>query len=184
MLDNAEVRLVPRLWQKPMRDHLSEIISFDRRPAGAPGDLEIASPGDGRGQLWVLFSLAGGRTMSDHKPADLGDSPEVPLPANASRVAREQPELWEAFQRLGHATAAAGPLDDRSKRLVHLALAVGADSEGAAHSHARRGLADGISPAELEHVAYLAITTLGWPQAMRGLTWIRDVTHGKHRRED
>ena len=31
---------------------------------------------------------------------------------------------------------------------------------------------------ELEHVAFLAITTLGWPQAIRGLTWIRDVTRG------
>jgi hypothetical protein len=30
--------------------------------------------------------------------------------------------------------------------------------------------------AELEHVALLAVTTLGWPQAIKGLTWIRDVT--------
>jgi hypothetical protein len=25
-------------------------------------------------------------------------------------------------------------------------------------------------------VAFLAITTLGWPRAVRGLSWIRDVT--------
>jgi len=64
----------------------------------------------------------------------------------------------------------------RTKRLVHLALAIGADSSGAVHSHARRGIAEGIPPAELEHVALLAVTTLGWPQAVRGLTWIADVT--------
>jgi hypothetical protein len=29
---------------------------------------------------------------------------------------------------------------------------------------------------KLEHVALFAITTLGWPQAVKGLTWIRDVT--------
>ena len=29
------------------------------------------------------------------------------------------------------------------------------------------------------HVAFLAITTLGWPQAIRGLTWVRDVTKGR-----
>jgi hypothetical protein len=33
-----------------------------------------------------------------------------------------------------------------------------------------------MSGDELEHVAFLAITTLGGPQAVRGLTWIRDVT--------
>ncbi|WP_414687912.1 carboxymuconolactone decarboxylase family protein [Mycobacterium sp.] len=72
----------------------------------------------------------------------------------------------------------AGPLDVRTKRLVHLALAIGADSHGAVHSHARRGLAEGLSAAELEHVALLAVTTLGWPQAVKGITWIRDVTSG------
>jgi alkylhydroperoxidase/carboxymuconolactone decarboxylase family protein YurZ len=59
---------------------------------------------------------------------------------------------------------------------VKLALALGALSEGAVHSHARRGLADGLSPEELKHVALLAIPTLGLPQAVKGLTWIEDIT--------
>jgi alkylhydroperoxidase/carboxymuconolactone decarboxylase family protein YurZ len=44
------------------------------------------------------------------------------------------------------------------------------------HSHTRRGLADGLSPEELKHVALLAIPTLGLPQAVKGLTWIEDIT--------
>lgn len=116
--------------------------------------------------------------MSDRDPSEISDTPDVELPGFAGQVAREQPELWQAFQRLGEATSAAGPLDERAKRLVNLALALGADSEGATHSHARRALAEGIPAAELEHVAFLAITTLGWPKAIRGLTWIRDVTRG------
>jgi alkylhydroperoxidase/carboxymuconolactone decarboxylase family protein YurZ len=91
-------------------------------------------------------------------------------------VAGEKPELWRAFQALGAATGAAGPLSEREQRLVNLALAIGGDSEGATHSHTRRGLADGLAGDELEHVAFLAITTLGWPQAIRGLSWIRDIT--------
>jgi alkylhydroperoxidase/carboxymuconolactone decarboxylase family protein YurZ len=59
---------------------------------------------------------------------------------------------------------------------VKLALALGALSEGAVHSHTRRGLADGLSPEELKHVALLAIPTLGLPQAVKGLTWIEDIT--------
>jgi alkylhydroperoxidase/carboxymuconolactone decarboxylase family protein YurZ len=98
------------------------------------------------------------------------------LPGAAMQVAHEHPELWEAFQRLGEEASRAGPLDARTRRLIHLALAIAAGSEGATHSHARRGSSEGISAEELEHVAVLAITTVGWSQAMKGLTWVRDVT--------
>jgi alkylhydroperoxidase/carboxymuconolactone decarboxylase family protein YurZ len=114
--------------------------------------------------------------MSD--PTEISDTPDVELPGAAGKVAQEKPELWRAFQALGAATSDAGPLNERERRLVNLALAIAAKSEGATHSHARRALADGLSGDELEHVAFLAITTLGWPQAIRGLTWIRDVTKG------
>lgn len=110
------------------------------------------------------------------KASDISDAPEVELPGVAGHVAREKPELWRAFQALGAATGAAGPLNEREQRLVNLALALGGDSEGATHSHARRAAAQGLTSDELEHVAFLAITTLGWPKAIRGLTWIRDIT--------
>lgn len=109
-------------------------------------------------------------------PSNLSDVSEVDLPGAAGQIAKEKPELWSAFQALGAATGAAGPLSEREQRLVNLALAIGGDSEGATHSHARRGLAEGLSREDLEHVAFLAITTLGWPQAIRGLTWVRDIT--------
>lgn len=117
--------------------------------------------------------------MTDqHPPAPL-DLPEVALPSAAGVIAREHPEIWEAFQRLGKQASQAGPLDVHTRRLVHLALAIAAGSEGATHSHSRRALAEGLQPNELEHVALLAITTIGWGQAVKGLTWVRDVTHAK-----
>lgn len=115
--------------------------------------------------------------MSD--PTEISDSPGLELPGTAGQVAREKPELWRAFQALGAATGAAGPLSEREQRLVNLALAIGGDSEGATHSHTRRAVAEGLSADELDHVAFLAITTLGWPQAIRGLSWVRDVTKGR-----
>lgn len=115
--------------------------------------------------------------MTRTKPSELTDAPEVVLPGAAGGVAHDKPEVWEAFQKLGAAASDAGPLDERTRRLVNLALAIGADSEGATHSHCRRALAEGLQREELEHVAYLAITTLGWPRAIRALTWIHDVTH-------
>jgi len=114
--------------------------------------------------------------MKPMDPSQLSDAPGVELPAIARRVAAKRPELWAAFQKLGEQTSVAGPLSDRERRLVHLALAIGADSRGAAHSHARRGLSEGLSAEDLEHVALLTITTLGWPRAIRALMWVWDVT--------
>jgi alkylhydroperoxidase/carboxymuconolactone decarboxylase family protein YurZ len=38
----------------------------------------------------------------------------------------------------------------------------------------RHALDAGLTREELDHVAVLAITTLGYPSAMRALSWIRD----------
>ena len=114
--------------------------------------------------------------MPASSPAEISENPAVALPPTPKDIAKDHPDVWAALQQLGAALSDAGPLDARSKRLVHLALAIGADSQGAVHSHARRGLAEGLTAAELQHVGLLAVTTLGWPKAVRGLTWIKDVT--------
>jgi len=114
-----------------------------------------------------------------NQPNAASDAADVKLPGAALHMAREHPEVWEAFQHLGEEASRAGPLDARTRRLIHLALAIAASSEGATHSHARRARSEGISPEELEHVAVLAITTVGWSQAIKGLTWVRDVTRAR-----
>lgn len=98
------------------------------------------------------------------------------LPAAAGTIAQDYPEIWQAFAALGKAASESGPLDGPGRRLVKLALAIGCGSEGAVHSHCRRALAEGIAPEALEQVALLAIPTLGFPQAVKALTWIRDIT--------
>ncbi|XKE45363.1 carboxymuconolactone decarboxylase family protein [Halomonas organivorans] len=98
------------------------------------------------------------------------------LPAGAGQVAEQYPEVWEAFTALGKACAETGPLDERTRRLVKLALAVGKGSEGAVHSHVRRALAEGESPEVLKQVALLGIPTLGLPAGVAALTWIGDIT--------
>ena len=100
---------------------------------------------------------------------------EESLPPIVASIAREHPDVWEAYSRLGEATEAAGPLDAKTIRLVKLALAVGAGRQGPTHSHARRGLKQGLTPAELRQVALLAIPSLGWSAGVAGLSWINDV---------
>jgi alkylhydroperoxidase/carboxymuconolactone decarboxylase family protein YurZ len=98
------------------------------------------------------------------------------LPRIVEKFARERPRIWEAYNQLGEAAAEAGPLDARTQRLVKVALAVGGGLEGAVHSHVRRGLSAGLTKEEIEHVALLAITTVGWPSAIAALSWIEEET--------
>jgi alkylhydroperoxidase/carboxymuconolactone decarboxylase family protein YurZ len=107
--------------------------------------------------------------------ADEVDDP-AELPATAGRLADRYPEVWDSYAALGESCAAAGPVDDETKRLVKLALAVGVQSEGAVHSHVRRGMDEGIDPEAMRHVALLSIPTVGFPQAMAALSWIEDLT--------
>ena len=106
----------------------------------------------------------------------------VKLPAGAAKIAKKHPEIWAAFEQLGAASAKAGPLDARTIRLVKLALAVAGQSEGAVHSHARRGLDEGLSPDELLHVSLLAIPSIGLAKAVAAMTWIEDIVKGDTRR--
>lgn len=98
------------------------------------------------------------------------------LPAAAGEIKKNYPDLWNAYTRLGAAVSAAGPLEQKAQRLVKLGLAIGARSEGAVHSHVRRALAEGVSADEIKHAALLAVTTLGFPQAIAALSWIEDLT--------
>ena len=84
------------------------------------------------------------------------------------------PELGEAWQSIGRA-GKNGPLDERTTRLIKLAVAIGAQQEGAVHASVRKGLAMGITRAELEQVVALAAGTLGFPQAVAAYTWIKDL---------
>lgn len=86
------------------------------------------------------------------------------------------PQVAEHYRQLGDACRAAGPLDTRTAELVKLGMSIAAGAEGGTHAHARRAREAGVTRDELWHVALLAITTLGFPRAMTGLAWIRDVT--------
>jgi alkylhydroperoxidase/carboxymuconolactone decarboxylase family protein YurZ len=104
------------------------------------------------------------------------------LPDVVTEFAGEYPQVWAAYNRLGNAAAEAGPLDEKTQRLVKLAIAIGAQRQGAVNSHTRRGLAAGCAPKELVHVGLLAITTIGWPGAFAAICWIRDTIAGRKER--
>lgn len=97
------------------------------------------------------------------------------LPGVYVRLRSEYPSVADALDNLGRAAAEAGPLDERTQRLVKLGIAVGGQSEGAVRSNARRALDAGASREELLHVAALAISTRGFPAAVAAFGWIEEV---------
>ncbi len=85
------------------------------------------------------------------------------------------PGVAAALDGLGSASAASGPLDSKTQRLVKLGIAVGALAEGSVRSNARRALAAGATADEVRQVAVLAITTVGFPTSIAGLGWVDEV---------
>src|SRR5713226_9074162 len=97
------------------------------------------------------------------------------LPDVLAEFAGEYPQVWAAYNRLGNAAAEAGPLDEKTQRLVKLAVAIGGRRQGAVNSHTRRALAAGCTREEIVHVGILAITTMGWPAAFAAICWIKET---------
>ena len=98
------------------------------------------------------------------------------VPKSVDRIEVRYPAVWNAFMKLGDECHNAGPLDEKTRRLVKIALTIGAGLEGGAHSAVRNAKAAGVTVDEMRQVAVLSITTLGLPAAMRGLSWIDDAT--------
>jgi alkylhydroperoxidase/carboxymuconolactone decarboxylase family protein YurZ len=99
---------------------------------------------------------------------------QEPQPNWINTFERKHPAVWQAFAKLGEACHETGPLDEKTRRLVKLAMAVAFRHEGAVHSATRNALRSGVTREEIEHVVILAITTLGWPAAYAAMTWIND----------
>lgn len=101
------------------------------------------------------------------------------LPRLYVEFRKDHPDIAEAFDALGSATHDGGPLDERSRALVKLSLAVGAGLEGAVHAHVRKALQRGLTREEIVHAILLALPTLGWPRMHSAWTWARDIFEGR-----
>ncbi len=103
--------------------------------------------------------------------------PYLPKPYQSFQKAF--PKVSETYSEFAKACHEEGPLNERSRRLVKLGVAVGLCSEGAVKSHARRALAIGLTPDEVRHAVLLGMTTVGFPRTIAALEWIREVLPSK-----
>jgi len=96
------------------------------------------------------------------------------LPTIYETFKRDYPRLWKGYDRFGALSHKAGPLNQKTRELVKLALSIGARMEGAVHSHTRKALRAGATPREIRHLVLLGLTTLGFPSTMAAMTWVED----------
>jgi alkylhydroperoxidase/carboxymuconolactone decarboxylase family protein YurZ len=85
------------------------------------------------------------------------------------------PQIAQQLDALAVATESAGPLDERTQRLVKLALAVAKESPGAVRSNVRKALEAGDSADEIRQVVLLSITTCGFPTSVASMQWVDEV---------
>ena len=84
-------------------------------------------------------------------------------------------KLFAAIDNLGKAVRKEGPLREKMVQLVQLSAAAALRSEGAVHSHTRRALEAGATPAEIRHALILVTSTIGFPNVVAALSWAEDV---------
>ena len=94
------------------------------------------------------------------------------LPEPFQKLARDHPKVHLAYEALAKAAHEGGPLDDRTRRLVKLAISIGARLEGAVRSHTWQAREAGISEEEMDHVVLLSLTTIGLPSMVAARTWV------------
>ena len=85
------------------------------------------------------------------------------------------PEIAKAHDELALKCHGWGPLDEKTRLLIKLGIAIGSSSEGGVRSHARRALAEGVTADELRHAVLLAFTTAGFPTMIAAMKWVEKV---------
>jgi len=103
------------------------------------------------------------------------------LPNIYKEFQQQFPEIAKAYDELALKCHGWGPLDEKTRRLIKLGIAIGLSSEGGVRSHARRALAEGVTTDELRHAVLLAFTTAGFPTMIAAMKWVDEVID-KHKK--
>ncbi|MCL5027970.1 MAG: carboxymuconolactone decarboxylase family protein [Bacteroidetes bacterium] len=101
------------------------------------------------------------------------------IPKRFQKFTEDYPKIAKSYEELGDAVHSAGPLDEKTRALIKLAISTGARLEGAVHSHARKALKAGVTKEEMRHAVLLALPTIGLPSMMAALSWIDEIIEDK-----
>ena len=97
------------------------------------------------------------------------------LPNIYKEFQKQFPEIAKTYDELALKCHDWGPLNEKTRRLIKLGIAIGLSSEGGVRSHARQALAEGVTTNELRHAVLLAFTTAGFPTMIAAMKWVDEV---------
>jgi 4-carboxymuconolactone decarboxylase len=97
------------------------------------------------------------------------------LPNIYQKFTEKYPDVFKIYKQLGISCREAGPLDAKTQDLVKLGIAMGCNSRGGVMSHTRKALAAGAKPEEIFHAVLLSLTTIGFPNMMAAMAWVKEV---------
>lgn len=103
------------------------------------------------------------------------------VPKRFQKFTEDYSRVAKAYEEMGNAVHAAGPLDDKTRALIKLGISVGARLEGAVHAHVRKAVNVGLTAEELRHVALLSLPTIGLPSMMAALSWVDETLEPKEK---
>lgn len=87
---------------------------------------------------------------------------------------RKYPTVGKKYEELGDAIHELGPLNDRERALVKLAISGSHLYQSAYKAHIRKALAAGLTREEIEHVALMMLPTVGFPAMMACMGMIEE----------
>lgn len=86
-------------------------------------------------------------------------------------------DIYEAYEQFGRRVhERGGPLDEKSRWLIKVAVTTTGQNADALGTHIRKALANGCTREEIEHAILLTAPSCGFPTMMEGLFVLRQVT--------
>lgn len=88
------------------------------------------------------------------------------------------PDVFEAYEKFGSALHEhGGPLDERTRWLVKIAVSAASQYEYALQTHIERALKAGCTADEIEHTILLTAPSAGFPRMMAALMVFRETVN-------
>jgi AhpD family alkylhydroperoxidase len=97
------------------------------------------------------------------------------LPEQFKKFQKDFPEIYNAYENLGNSVHQAGPLNEKTRSLIKLAIAAGARLEGAVKSHTRKALDAGCTLEEVKQTVLIGLPTIGFPSTVAIISWMEEV---------
>lgn len=100
---------------------------------------------------------------------------------NLESFIKKHGDIYEAYEAYGRGVhEKGGPLDEKTRWLIKVAISATAQHEFALRTHIRKAQAVGCTNEEIEHSLLLVAPSAGFPKTMQGLIILHEELEGKY----